>query len=148
MKLTGLLFLILIATFPLSAQDNSNAAVQSKVAALEKLWNQAYKARDLTALDGLLDDGLIVVNDDGSVQTKAEFLANVKVSTPSDEQQVVPESLNVHVLGNVAIASGIFRAKGIENGKPYARRERFLDTWINKSGKWVCVAADATPITH
>jgi len=89
-----------------------------------------------------------VVNDDGSVQTKAEFLTNVRVSTPSDEQQVVPESLNVHVLGNVAIASGIFRAKGIENGKPYTRRERFLDTWMNKAGKWVCIAADATPITH
>jgi len=116
---------------------------------MEKAWNQAYKARDVVALDSILDDNIVLVNDDGSVQTKAEFLASVKASGPdSQEQQVAPESLSVRVVGNVAVAHGTFRAKGTENGKPYTRRERFVDTWINRNGKWVCIATDATPITH
>jgi hypothetical protein len=52
------------------------------------------------------------------------------------------------VFGNTAIATGIFRAKGVEGGKSYSRRERFIDTWVEKGGLWVCVATDATPILH
>lgn len=54
----------------------------------------------------------------------------------------------MHVFGNTAIATEVFRAKGIEAGKPYVRRERFVDTWVYKDGKWVCVATDATPVLH
>ena len=43
-------------------------------------------------------------------------------------------------------STGVFRAKGVEAGKPYVRRERFVDTWIYKGGNWVCVATNATPV--
>lgn len=129
------------------AQENADPAVQSKIIALEKAWNQAYKLGDVRSLDTLLDDRIVLINDDGTVQTKAEFLAGVKPSK-SQEQQVAPESMSVHVFGNTAIATGVFRAKGIEAGKPYVRRERFVDTWIYTSGKWMCVATNATPVLH
>ncbi|HEY6768293.1 MAG TPA: nuclear transport factor 2 family protein [Candidatus Sulfotelmatobacter sp.] len=125
--------------------------MKSKIAALEGLWNQAYKSGDVKALETLLDNSIVLVNDDGSVQTKLEFLATVKpAASPasSQEQQVVPESMSVHVFGNTAIATGVFRAKGVENGKSYVRRERFIDTWLLKGERWVCVATDATPIVH
>jgi len=91
---------------------------------------------------------MVLVNDDGSLQSKAVFLAGVRASKPSDEEQVTPESIAVHVFGNVAVATGVFRAKGVEGGKPFVRRERFADTWVNKNGAWVCVSASATPVTH
>jgi ketosteroid isomerase-like protein len=131
------------------AQDE--AATKSKIIALEQLWNQAYKSGDTKALDSILDAGIVLVNDDGSVQTKAEFLGSVKSASAqptSQQQQVSPESLNVHVYGNVAIATGVMRVKGEEGGKPYSRRERFVDTWLFKRGNWVCVGTDATPVLH
>jgi ketosteroid isomerase-like protein len=127
------------------AQDMSDAAIQSKIAALEKAWNQAYKIGDTKALDELLDKSVVLVNDDGSVQTKEQFLKSVH-ATNAQEQQVSPESMNVRVFGNVAIASGVMRVKGTEGGRVYARREQFVDTWLYKGGKWVCIATDATPI--
>ena len=129
------------------AQDESEAAIQTKVIALEKAWNQAYKLADKKALDSLLDNEILLVNDDGSVPTKSEFLASLKKSN-SEEQQVSPESISVHVFSHSAIATGIFRAKGTEGGKAYVHRERFVDTWVNKDGKWVCVAAAAITVTH
>jgi hypothetical protein len=60
----------------------------------------------------------------------------------------LPESLSVRVYGTVAIASGVFRARGLENGKRYLRHERFVDTWFLKDGRWVCIATNATPILH
>jgi ketosteroid isomerase-like protein len=129
------------------AQDDAISGVQSRIVALEKAWNQAYKLGDRKALDALLDDQIVLVNDDGSMQNKAEFLASISPSN-SQEQQVTPESITVHVYGNAATATGIFRAKGSEGGRPYVRRERFVDTWIYQDGKWRCAAASATTVLH
>lgn len=150
MKLCACLMIVICtAVLCVRAQDESEAAVRSKVIALEKAWNQAYKAGDIRALDSILDNQIVLINDDGSVQSKAEFLASVKATgNNSQEQQVSPESMNVHVFGNTAVATGVFRAKGVEGGKSYDRRERFVDTWLYKNGKWVCVASNATPVLH
>ena len=152
MKSAALLAILLCATGLLAtAQDASESATKSKIVALEGAWNQAYKSGDAKALDALLDNGIVLVNDDGSVQTKSEFLASVKASgsqSGSQEQQVAPESISVHVFGNTAIATGVFRAKGVEGGKSYIRRERFIDTWVYKGEHWICVATDATPILY
>jgi len=136
--------LLLVASF-LAAQSDSGVA--GKITALEKAWNQAYKAADRRALDAILDDHIVLTSDDGSAQTKAEFLASLTPSS-SQEQQVTPESIVVHVFGDVAIATGVFQAKGVEKGKRYVRRERFVDTWMHKGDNWVCIGTNATPILH
>jgi ketosteroid isomerase-like protein len=136
----------------LPAQTDSDSAIKSKIVALEQLWNQAYKSGDTKALDSILDSSIILINDDGSVQTKTEFLASVKSSAQQSgaqqQQQVAPESFHVNVFGNVAIATGVMRVKGVEAGKPYTRHERFVDTWLLKHGTWVCIGTDATPVLH
>ena len=134
-------------TLSLAAQEQA-ASIESKIIAMEKAWNQAYKFRDKKALGEILNDSVVLVNDDGSMQSKTLFLASVDAARPSDEQQAEPESISVHVFGDVAIATGIFREKGIENGKSYAKRNRFVDTWINRNGSWMCAAAVATPMLH
>jgi ketosteroid isomerase-like protein len=148
MRMTGfLLVFVCVTALFVPAQNDTSSGVQSKIIALEKAWNQAYKLGDTRALDDILDDQIVLINDDGSVQSKAEFLASVQPAK-SQEQQVAPESMSVRVFGTTAIATGVFRAKGVEAGKPYVRRERFVDTWVNKGGKWVCVATNATPVLH
>jgi len=145
----GLMVVVCSMTLLMPAQDDSESALRSKIVALEKAWNQAYKAGDIRALDSILDNNIVLVNDDGSVQTKSEFLGSVKATrNNSQEQQVSPESMSVHVYGTTAIATGVFRAKGVESGKSYVRRERFVDTWMYRENRWVCVASNATPVLH
>ncbi len=144
MKLLFCLTLLFALTVTALAQDN--VSVESRIVALEKAWNQAYKFRDKKALGEILHDSIVLVNDDGSLQPKSAFLASVDTAKPSDQQQAEPESISVHVFGDVAIATGIFREKGVENGKAYLRRNRFVDTWVSHNGSWVCVAASATPV--
>jgi ketosteroid isomerase-like protein len=147
MKMKWIASLILLATGALLAQSEPEAAAKAKIMALEKAWNQAYKLGDTKALGTLLDDAVVLIEDDGTIKSKAEFLASVK-STTANEEQVAPESMAVHIHGQTAISVGVFAAKGTRNGKPYVRRERFVDTWIMKNGNWVCVATNATPILH
>lgn len=127
-----------------SAQDSNEATARAQVLALEKAWNQAYKAGDVKALAAILDNSLVLVEDDGSLKTKSEFLATVKAAT-GNEEQVAPESLTVRVFGNTAIAIGVIATK---DAKGVKHRERFIDTWINRNGSWICIATDATPMTH
>jgi ketosteroid isomerase-like protein len=148
MKVIGTLILgMCVAAVLVGAEDEHEAGVKTKIVALEKAWNQAYKLADTKSLDALLDDHIVLINDDGSTQSKELFLASIKRSN-SREEQVSPESMSVHVYGTTAIATGVFRAKGVGNGKPYTRRERFIDMWILKNNNWVCVGTNATPIIH
>jgi ketosteroid isomerase-like protein len=133
---------------PMFAQDLGNSAAQSKIIALEKAWNQASKLRDTKAIAAILDDSIVIINDDGSLQSKSEFLAWVNSSKESDEQQVSPESLTVHMIGDVGVATGTFRTKETEDGKTHSKRDRFVDTWVKKGGSWTCVSAAATPMSH
>jgi ketosteroid isomerase-like protein len=145
MKLAALVVTVVCSISLLAGAQDSDASIEGKIIALEKLWNQAYKGGDTKALDAILDDSIVLINDDGSIQTKKEFLASVK-ATNAQEQQVAPEFLKVYVHGNVAVATGVMRVKGVEGGRAYTRRERFVDTWLHKEPNWVCVATNATPM--
>ena len=137
--------LLCCAIAPLSAQSTDDSATRSKILALEHAWNQAEAFKDLHALDALFDDRLTYVDFDGSLLTKADFLQQVK---NAHVEQIVTESMSAHVFGGSAIVTGTYRASDFKGGKTVVRRGRFVDTWIFKENKWVCVAAQATPIPN
>jgi ketosteroid isomerase-like protein len=132
-----------------SAQTETESAIEAKIIVLQRSWNDAIKAKDTKAIDAILDDRVLLVNGDGSVQTKGDFLAGVKASftlPPKLQEQVVSCSLNVKVFGETAVVIGDMWLKGIEHGKPYLHHERFLDTWKHRNGIWTIVGTQATPV--
>jgi Domain of unknown function (DUF4440) len=138
------------ASLPAVAQVETEAgaaARRSKVMAFESAWGIAEKGKDAKALDALLDDSLAYTDYDGTLKTKSDFLAEVKSPEHNREQQVV-ESTSVRVYGSTAVVIGVYRVKGLDQGKPYQRRGRFTDTWVNRDGNWVCVASQYTLLSR
>lgn len=127
------------------AQDTGVAAARSNILALEHAWDQAQERRDPKGLAAIFDNSLIFVDYDGKILTKAEYMARVK-SNNTHMAQIVAEQMNVQVFGDTAIVVGTYRVKGVENGSPYLRRGRFVDTWVLAGGHWLCLAAATTPI--
>jgi ketosteroid isomerase-like protein len=125
------------------AQGDSDSGVGAKILAMEHVLSLAYVSKDPKALERILDDAFVNVDSDGRVQTKAEVLAEVKTSTAL---QILTESMTVHLHGNTAIVTGVSLIKGVERGKPYAQRARFVDTWFYKNGQWVSIAGLVTRI--
>src|ERR1700689_5054158 len=109
------------------AQEVADSDVTAKIVAMEQVWNQAYVLKDSKALAKILDDRFVNLESDGRLITKGDMLAEVKGSTTL---QIFTESTEVHVHGDTAIATGIFRIKGVQRGKPFAQRARFVDTWL------------------
>lgn len=113
--------------------------------ALENAWNQAQLQHDSKALSELVAETFISTDNDGTVMTKAQFLADnsdasyaPSVMTNSDEK--------VFVYENAAVVTGTYHAKGLNKGKPFDHYGRFTDTWIFLNGKWVCVASHTSPL--
>ena len=125
------------------AQGTSDSDATAKIIAMEHMWSQAYVLKDAKALERILDDTFVNVESDGKLLTKAEVMAEVRESTIL---QVLTESMVVNLHGDTAIVTGIFLMKGVEHGKPFAQRERFVDTWLYKNGQWVTIAGLVTPI--
>jgi ketosteroid isomerase-like protein len=121
---------------------------EGRIIALESAWDQAEKNKDATALAGLLADNLVYVDYDGSLRNKQQFLASIKSASVSSEQ-INNEGVTVRLYNNnVAVSTGIYRDKGVENGKPFQRRGRFTNVWINQNGAWQCIASQSTLIAH
>ena len=148
MRTTAYITILACATsLALAAQNSSDLGAKSKILALEYAWDQAQERGDIQALDAIFDNSLVFVDYDGRVLTKPQYLARV-TSDSSHLQQIVTESMSVQMFGNTAIVVGTYRAKGLENGTPYLRHRRFIDTWMLIGEHWMCVAAEATPIPH
>ena len=117
-----------------------------RVLALEKAWNLALEEKNTKALDMLLANTMVSIDIDGSISSRSEFLASIK-SSDYQPSQAITEQSTVQVYGDTAVVVGIFRVKGTEKGKPYVRRERFVDAWIKMNGTWQCVVTTSTLIT-
>lgn len=122
------------------AQQGGRSEDGAHVLALDNSWNRALETKDTKALDLLLADSFVSVDIDGSMETKREFLTGIK-APDFQPSQAVTEQSTVQVYGDSAVVVGVFRTKGVDKGKAYLHRERFVDTWVKIDGTWKCVAA-------
>jgi Domain of unknown function (DUF4440) len=81
------LFVVIAFTFwlgaGLAAAQSSSSDEGAHVLALDNSWNRALETKDTKALDMLLADTFVSVDVDGSIETKREFLASLKLPTIS-----------------------------------------------------------------
>jgi ketosteroid isomerase-like protein len=139
-----LLTVLLVLAPRLSAQSAPDGD-RSRILSLENAWNQAIQTQDTTALKMLLSADLVYVDVDGRLMDIAAYLASVQ-SQAKHPEQIVSESMDVHLYAVVAVVNGVYRETGttMKSGKPYALRERFTDTWVRQKDRWVCVASQST----
>jgi ketosteroid isomerase-like protein len=133
--------LVCAASWAGHAQEDSDADTKSKIIAMEHVWAEAYRDKDPRALARILDDGFVCVSSDGKLYSKDEILADVKAS---DSLQLLMDSMVVRLHGDAAIITGIFRTTGLDHGKPFARRERFVDTWLYRNRQWISISSIVT----
>lgn len=120
-------------------------STEKAVAALENQWLQSQKTSNPALLAPLLADKFVATGSDGKVTDKAGTLAHAKARKYTSAEY---ENVQVTVFGNTAIATGEYKGKGTEAGKPFDEHERWTDTWVKMpDGKWQCVATQGSSIT-
>jgi hypothetical protein len=143
----GLLLTMLLAVLasPGLGQDSDRRDIEGKLLALEKVGKlQAIQLKDLRMLNEVLDENFVLLDQDGSLLNKAQILAYVQKAT---SVQYFATEMTVRLHGSTAIVTGVYRLNGILAGRRIEQRGRFIDTWIEKEGKWLAIASVSTPLT-
>jgi ketosteroid isomerase-like protein len=143
----GGLLALLCAVLVIAQDSPKQGAEEGHLLALESAWNHAEQSKDAAALNQLLGESLSYVDYDGTLLNKKEFLQNTLHNNVTQEQ-INNDGMSVHVYGNAAVVTGVYRDKGVDQGKPFQRRGRFTDTWVNENGAWRCVASQSTLIAR
>ena len=142
----GLLLMMLLSILAShgAAQDSARRDIEGKLLALERVGKlQAIQLKDLKMLDEVLDENFVFVDQDGALLNKAQVLAYVQKAT---SLRYLTDEMTVRLQGSTAIVTGTYRLDGIISGRHFVQHGRFVDTWIEREGKWVAVASLSTPL--
>ncbi len=142
--LWALLGLLSLGSASWSQTQHTNGETEKAVAALENQWFEADRTNSPDLVEPLLADRYVSTGIDGKVADRAQTLSDARVRTYTSADV---EELKVTVFGDTAIATGIYKSKGTDSGKPFAELARWTDTWVKMpNGKWQCVASQYTSI--
>jgi ketosteroid isomerase-like protein len=125
------------------AQSPLDRSIESKLAALEHLLRvQAFSSKDLHTVEMLLSRDFVMVNEEAAPKNRDESLAYLQ---SLGTLRYVAEEMIVRVHGDTAVVTGLFEMTGVQNGKAFVRRGRFLDTWLVKDDTWLLMASISIP---
>ena len=119
-------------------------AAESEIRAMEKRWNDARVKADVAALDRMLAADWTVTHGDGTINTKAEYLADLKSGDRKFSADVAEDEPVVRVYGDTAVASGVSDSKVTYRGKPSGGALRFTRVYVKRDGGWMMIVSHAT----
>ena len=139
-----LLLIALCAAFTFPAVAQTSPELEKAIADFETKWATAQKDGRADIVSPLLADRFINVGTDGKLVTKDDLLAHMK---PGNWDDYGISDVKVIVYGHIAIATGLFRGKGLVGDHKVDIHERWTDTWVRMPGGiWQCVASQQTEI--
>src|SRR5260370_42540145 len=103
-RLLFLLFLALATTAAAQTKVSDQAADKSMILALENAWNQAELHHDAGAVDALVAETFISVDHHGHLQTRAQYIADLK-DTSFNPEQISNTDTTLYIYGNTAIVT-------------------------------------------
>ena len=123
---------------------HSDGGAEPEIRAMEKLWNESRVRADVAALGALLDERWTVTHGDGTINTKAEYLADLKSGARKFFADVKQDDFSVRVYGDTAVAAGLSDSKVEYKGQPSGGALRFTRVYVKRDGRWVMISSHAT----
>src|SRR5262249_41472629 len=116
---------------------------EQQVREAETLFNESRARADVTVLDRLLTDDWTITHSDGSRDTKAKYLSDLR-SGARKFDFVKQDEFSVHLYGDTAVASGFTDSSVQYNGQPQGGALRFTRVYVKRNGSWQMVVSHAT----
>jgi ketosteroid isomerase-like protein len=142
----GFPLLVILASLALAQGVSRAQGDETKIIALENLWNQMQLNHDADAMGKLLDEDFVFTDYDGTVMSKEQFLETIRDKSYQLSLEA-SENMKLHRHGDTVVVIGATHEKGTYKGKPYQHQGRFTDTWMKKNGQWLCIASQLSLIS-
>ena len=121
------------------------AGVEQTLMKMEQDALAALLKRDTAAFARIFADDAVVITPDGSPQTKAQLLADLKSGDLVIESSQISD-MKVRAYGDAAVVTYITTDKGKFKGQDISGRYRWTDIFVRRAGTWQIVAGQGTPI--
>lgn len=121
--------------------------VGGTVRSLENRWQNAIVKHDVATIDELIADDFVGTSSTGRMGSKSTLLYEVKrdsnTYTSATARNLVARTYD----GRVVVVAGIAKESGsTADGRRFDNSRRFTDTWMERGGKWQCIASHATQL--
>ncbi len=146
--LTALLLLALPSLVLAQTKDAAtpNPDVEKAVTKMEQDMSAALTKPDAAAADKMLADSFYAVNPDGTTQTKADFMADLKAGKLKLETNHLSEMKVQAADADMAIVTYRSDDKGSYDGRDISGQYRWTDVIAKRGGSWQFIVSQGTPI--
>lgn len=114
---------------------------------IEELYREMYRAmiaKDVAALDTILDDSSVLVHMTGSRQQKSDYLREIKNGT-LNYYSVEDDEIIIDVHGDTATMTGRSRVNAaVYGGGRHTWRLQIKSTLVKRDGRWLFVEQRAS----
>lgn len=138
----GILTAICVCGFS-QAKDKASSGAEEAVMRIERELLAALLKGDASANERYLADTYVYTGPDGSVENKAQAIANLK-SGDLKLQSASLDDAKVHIYGDTAIVTYNSLDKGTFKGKDISGKTRWMDVFVKQKGSWRVVATQGT----
>lgn len=126
-----------------SPESSDAGAVKAKLKQMETSWGNALLDKDkgVAVIKELVADDFSGVTSKGKIQSKSDLLDELRTDKDTLSSSTT-DSMEVHVYGDkVATVCGTSTESGKDkDGKAFTHRYGWVDTWMERKGKWECIA--------
>ena len=136
--------LVVSVAATLSAQRPVRSA-QQILEQLERDWIGALQSNNVAFIDSVLAPEFIATYGDGTRADKKRELQMVQEFNQQVDEWIVDE-FTIKVFGDTAVVWFTNRMTGPVQGKPTQIVSRYMDVFVNRDGKWLCVGSQSTRV--
>jgi len=139
-----LLIAALAALAAAGAGQSGTNNVEREIHEMERQWNEARAKADVSTLDRILVDDWTVTHGDGTTETKAKYLGDLKSGARKFTGGVTERDVTVRVYGDTAVAAGSSDSTVTINGRPQGGALHFTRVYVRRNGMWKMIVTQAT----
>ncbi len=127
-----------------AAASAAATTAEQEVRAIERLWNEARATADVATLDRILVEEWTVTHANGTTDTKARYLADLKSGARKFTGTVEEKDVVVRFYGDTAIVTGSSDSTVSLNGQAQGGALHFTRVFVKQNGIWRMVVTQAT----
>jgi ketosteroid isomerase-like protein len=142
-RVLAVLTMVMAIGLGAGAQDAHSRAVED-ILTMEHRWNEARAHADAATLERILVDDWTVTHANGTTDTKAKYLADLKSGARTFSGAVTESDMSVRFYGDTAVASGSSQSAVTLNGQAQGGALHFTRVYVKRDGAWKMVVSHAT----
>lgn len=137
--------LLLLALFPSAwaLPHREGRALHKQIENLEQIWRQAITTNNVGEMDHLLADDYIGITSNGTVENKAQVLAQIRAGTLRITGLDISD-IHIRIYGDTAVVTSVAKLSGSNGASNISGQYRYTRVYARRLGHWKIVSFEAS----